>query len=54
MRVYVYMYVCACTYIYEYGYVCVQIFMYQHIDIYAVHLLCIYDEKISMYVCICK
>ena len=33
---------------------CAQMFVYQHIDIYAVHILCIYEEKISMHVCICE
>ena len=60
MRVYMRacMYVCVCMYLCMYVAICVwicmcvQMFVYLHIDIYAVHILCICEEKISMHVCI--
>ena len=66
MHMSAYVYMCAstcvymCMHVYVYVYICVwvcmcaQMFVHQHIDIYAVHILCIYEEKISMHVCICE
>ena len=55
--VYVLMYMCVCMhmcmYVSIHMCICVQMFVYHHIDIYAVHIPCIYEEKISMHVCIC-
>ena len=38
---YVYMHVAKCVWVC----MCVQMFVYQHIYIYAVHMLCIYENK---------
>ena len=38
-------YVCICVWVC----MCVKILVYQHVDIYAGHILCIYEEKISMH-----
>ena len=48
------MYMCMYAAICVWVCMCAQMFVYQHIDIYAVHILCIYKEKISMHVCICE
>ena len=52
MCMHVYVYVCMTTCVW--ACMCAQIFVYQQIDIHAGHILCIYEEKISMHVCICE
>ena len=49
---YAYVYVCMHMCVHKCVCMCVHIFVDQHIDIYAGHILCIYEEKISTHVCI--
>ena len=43
-----------CINVYVCIHMCIQIFVYQHIYMYAGHILCIYDKKILKHVCICE